>query len=67
LPTINRIWIISELDYEPSIDANHIGFMVGDGVVRLAGYVESLAKNASAILATWRVGGVRAIVEYLEV
>lgn len=59
--------VLRELEYEPSIDANHIGVMVNDGVVTLTGYVESFAEKTSAELATRRVRGVRAIAEHLEV
>lgn len=59
--------VLTELDYEPSVNANHIGVTVEDGVVTLTGYVESYAEKVSAEAATRRVRGVRAIAERLQV
>ncbi|MGV2130762.1 BON domain-containing protein [Agrobacterium vitis] len=59
--------VLTELEYEPSINANHIGVTVDNGVVTLTGYVESYVEKASAEAATHRVRGVRAIAEHLEV
>lgn len=59
--------VLTELEYEPSINANHIGVTVDNGVVTLTGYVESYVEKASAEAATRRVRGVRAIAEHLEV
>jgi osmotically-inducible protein OsmY len=56
-----------ELEWEPSIDAEHIGVTAEDGVVTLSGHVESYAQKYAAEAATRRVKGVRAIAEEIEV
>ena len=59
--------ILDELEYEPSVDATHIGAAVDKGVVTLTGHVTSFAEKQAAIAAVRRVNGVRAIVEEIEV
>ena len=39
--TLLRQNIIDELDFEPGVDATHIGVAVTDGVVTLTGHVAS--------------------------
>ncbi|SFI05180.1 Osmotically-inducible protein OsmY, contains BON domain [Bosea sp. OK403] len=62
-----RLTIIDELDFEPSIEAAHIGVAVEDGVVTLTGHVQSYAEKIAAEKAVRRVKGVRAIAEEIEV
>jgi osmotically-inducible protein OsmY len=38
-----RHYVLNELDFEPSLDAAHIGVAVGEGVVTLTGHVRSYA------------------------
>ncbi len=59
--------ILEELDYEPSLDATHIGVAVEKGIVTLTGRVASLAEKQAAIAAVRRIHGVRAIADEIEV
>jgi osmotically-inducible protein OsmY len=59
--------VIDELEFEPSVDAAHIGVTASDGVVTLTGHVPSYAEKVSAEYAARRVKGVRAIVSEIEV
>jgi osmotically-inducible protein OsmY len=59
--------IIDELDFEPSVDAAHIGVAVDNGVVTLSGHVTSYAEKLAAETAVKRVKGVRAIAEEVAV
>jgi osmotically-inducible protein OsmY len=59
--------VIDELDFEPSIDAAHIGVTASDGIVTLTGHVPSYAEKISADYAARRVKGERAIVSEIEV
>ena len=59
--------VMSELDWEPSVDSADIGVAVVDGVVTLNGYVKSYAQKLAAERAARRVGGVKAIAEELKV
>lgn len=56
-----------ELKFEPAVDAAHIGVQVEHGVVLLTGHVRSCAEQAAAAACVWRVKGVRALVQELEV
>lgn len=57
----------SELSFEPSINAAQIGVTAKDGVVSLAGYVQSYWQKVAAERATERVSGVKAVVNELEI
>jgi osmotically-inducible protein OsmY len=59
--------VLDELDFEPSIDASEIGVAVKDGVVALTGHVPSYAQKLGAERAVWRVKGVKAIAQELQV
>jgi hyperosmotically inducible protein len=59
--------VVDELEFEPSVDAAHIGVAVDKGVVTLTGHVASYAETQAAIAAVRRVKGVRAIAEEIEV
>jgi osmotically-inducible protein OsmY len=65
--TFLRQVILEELEYEPSLDATHIGVSVEKGVVTLTGHVASFAQKQAAITAVRRINGVRAIAEEIEV
>ncbi len=56
-----------ELDWEPSIDSEHIGVTVEDGVVTLSGHVSTYAEKFTAEKAAKRVKGVRAIAQEIEI
>ncbi|HXG08190.1 MAG TPA: BON domain-containing protein [Gemmataceae bacterium] len=57
----------AELEWEPSIDAAHIGVRVKDGIVTLAGHVSSYAEKRTAEEAAKRVYGVKAVANELDV
>lgn len=59
--------VIDELEFEPSVQAAHIGVSVRDGVVTLSGHVESYAEKFAAERAARRIRGVKAIAQELEV
>jgi len=59
--------IIDELDFEPAVNAAHIGVAVENGVVSLSGHVGSYAEKLAAEKAAKRVKGVRALAEGLKV
>lgn len=57
----------AELNYEPSVNATHIGVIVKAGVVTLTGHVGSYTERWRAEEAAKRVYGVAAIANELEV
>lgn len=59
--------VLDELEFEPSIDAAHIGVTANRGVVTLDGFVESYAEKSAAERAARRVRGVKAIADEIEV
>lgn len=59
--------IIDELDFEPSIDAAHVGVAVDNGVVTLTGHVSTYGQKASIERVVRRVRGVKAIAQEIEV
>ena len=59
--------VMTELKWEPTVNAAEIGVGVKDGVVTISGYVDSFYKKWTAERAAARVFGVRAVVEELKV
>jgi osmotically-inducible protein OsmY len=59
--------VLAELQWEPSVNAAHIGVEVADGVVTLAGHVDSYAEKWDAERATQRVAGVKALAVEMDV
>ena len=59
--------VSAELKWEPSVPAARIGVEVKDGVVTLAGQVDSYAEKWNAERAAQRVGGVKALTTELKV
>jgi osmotically-inducible protein OsmY len=59
--------VLDELEWEPSVDAAHIGVIVNDGVVTLTGPVSSYPERMAAEQAAKRVIGVKAVANDLEV
>jgi osmotically-inducible protein OsmY len=59
--------ILDELEFEPSVNAAHIGVTANRGVVTLTGFVMSYAEKTAAERAARRVKGVKAIAEEIEV
>ncbi|OLB08160.1 MAG: ornithine aminotransferase [Candidatus Rokubacteria bacterium 13_2_20CM_69_15_1] len=59
--------VIKELEWEPRIDAAHIGVAAKDGVITLSGSVASYGEKHEAVKAAKRVYGVKAVVDEIEV
>ena len=59
--------VLRELEWEPTVQAAHIGVSVKDGVVTLSGYVPSYAEKYAAERTAKRVHGVCAVVNELEI
>ena len=59
--------VIEELKWEPSVNHEHIGVAVSDGIVTLSGTVPTFIEKHNAEIAAQRVAGVKAIVEKIEV
>lgn len=59
--------VMDELQFEPSVDPADIGVAVNDGLVTLSGRVKSYAEKWSAVQATERLWGVKAVVDQIEV
>ena len=59
--------VIDELEFEPSIDSANIGVTAENGVVTLSGHVTSYLQKMDAERAVWRVKGVKAIAQELDV
>jgi osmotically-inducible protein OsmY len=59
--------VIAELKWEPSVNSAQIGVEVKDGVVTLAGHVDSYAEKRDAERAAQRVSGVKALAVEMDV
>jgi len=59
--------VLDELEFEPSVNAAHIGVSANRGVVTLTGFVTSYAEKTAAERAARRVKGVTAIAQEIEV
>lgn len=59
--------VLDELDFEPSVNATHIGVGVNAGVVTLSGFISSYGEKLAAERAARRVKWVKAIAEEIEV
>jgi osmotically-inducible protein OsmY len=60
--------VIDELEFDPAVDAEHIGvFAAPGGVITLTGYVADYTQKHAAEAAARRVKGVRAIAQELQV
>lgn len=59
--------VIDQLDFEPSVNASHLGVAVREGVVTLSGHVPSFAERAKAEIAAGAVRGVKAVVDQIRV
>jgi osmotically-inducible protein OsmY len=59
--------VIQELKCDPSVTHEHIGVAVSEGVVTLSGTVPTYIEKYAAERAGQRVGGVKALVEKIEV
>jgi osmotically-inducible protein OsmY len=59
--------VAEELQWAPHLDASDITVTVRDGIVRLTGFVASLAEKHAAERAVWHVRGVRGLAQEVEV
>lgn len=59
--------ILVELRWEPSVNAEQIGVEVKDGIVTLAGHVDSFVEKWAAEKAAKKVSGVRALAVEMDV
>ena len=59
--------VLDELEFEPSINAAHVGVAVEGGVVTLSGHVSSFSEKAAAVAAARRVRGVRALADEIAI
>lgn len=59
--------VLDELDWDPSINAAHIGVVAEDGIITLTGHVGSYAEKIAAERATRRVAGVRGVAQEIDV
>jgi osmotically-inducible protein OsmY len=59
--------VMRELEWDPAVDAAHIGVSVRDGAVTLTGKVSGYAERVHAMKAAERVYGVRAIADELKI
>src|SRR6516164_6057387 len=59
--------VIDALEFEPSVDAAHVGVSARDGVVTLSGHVSSYAEKFAAERTVRQMKGVKAVAEEIEV
>ncbi|HEY5547082.1 MAG TPA: BON domain-containing protein [Gemmatimonadaceae bacterium] len=59
--------VLNELMWDPSISEKAVGVAVKEGVVTLAGFVDTWVQKRNAERAAERVGGVRGVVDELTV
>ncbi len=59
--------VLDELDFEPAINAAHVGVAVESGVVTLSGHVETYMEKLAAEKAARRIKGVKAIADEIRV
>jgi osmotically-inducible protein OsmY len=59
--------VLAELAWEPAVNAAHIGVEVADGIVTLAGHVDTYPEKWDAERATQRVSGVKALAVEIDV
>jgi osmotically-inducible protein OsmY len=59
--------VLDELQWDPSVNAAHIGVTAHNGIVTLMGHVESYSEKSAAEKATRKVYDVKGIAEEIEV
>lgn len=59
--------VMDELKWEPSVEATAIGVEVKDGIVTLAGHVDSYAQKVAAEHTAQRVSGVKGVVMEIDI
>ena len=59
--------VLDELEWDPSLNAAHIGVSANNGIVTLTGHVESDSEKSAAERATRKVSDVKGVAEEIEV
>ena len=59
--------VLTELAWDPGVDAAHVGVAVHDGVITLTGHLSTYAEKSAAERAVKRVAGVRGVALELDV
>jgi osmotically-inducible protein OsmY len=59
--------VVQELEWDPQVNAAHVGVIAKEGAITLTGHVSSYAEKSAAVRAAERVYGVRAIADEIEV
>jgi osmotically-inducible protein OsmY len=59
--------VLDELEWDPSVNAAHVGVTVKEGVVTLSGHVPSYTEKYAAERTAKRVYGVKAVADELDV
>lgn len=62
-----RKTILEELEFQPDVDAAHIGVSVENGVVTLCGHVKNYSQKISTERAIKAIKGARAVAEEIQV
>ena len=56
-----------QLEWDPEVEAGDVAVIASDGVITLTGFVHSYAVKLAAECAVWRVQGVRAVANDIQV
>ncbi len=67
IDTTMRESVVRELEWDPKVDASHIGVTANDGAIVLSGDVPNYANRWASVRAAERVYGVRAVADEIEV
>jgi len=59
--------VLAELNWEPSVNAAHIGVAAASGIVTLTGHVQTFAEKHAAEASVLRVKGVKGVAQEMEV
>ena len=59
--------VMAELDWDPSVNATHVGVAVDEGVVTLTGHLDTFAEKYAVERVVQRVQGVRSVAVELDV
>jgi len=59
--------VVDELAYDPKVDSSDIAVTVEDGIVTLAGHMSTYGEKLAAEEATYRIAGVKGVVDKIEV
>lgn len=62
-----QLTVLEHLDYDPSVNASHIGVTVREGIVVLTGHVPSLGEKRAAEAVAGLVQGVKAVVNEIAI